>query len=78
MTISEMEGVSTVDIYDSRWMNDTRGFHVVESEANLYATFKVAAMRHSGSLRSKLHCHRLVGNIANIQCCQFQFSISTF
>ncbi len=42
MTISEIEGVSTVDIYDSRWMNDTRGFHVVESEANIYATFKVA------------------------------------
>jgi len=42
MTISETEGASTVDIYDSRWMNDTRGFHVVESEASPYATFRVA------------------------------------
>ncbi|MBR3923569.1 MAG: hypothetical protein IKJ45_10670, partial [Kiritimatiellae bacterium] len=42
MTISETEGASIVDIYDSRWMNDTRGFHVVEAEASPYATFRVA------------------------------------
>jgi hypothetical protein len=42
MTISETEGASIVDIYDSRWINDTRGFYVVESEASPYTTFRVA------------------------------------
>ena len=34
------------------------------------------AKSHSASLRSRWHCRRAAGNVANIQCCQYQFPIS--
>ena len=36
---------------------------------------QMAAMRHSGSLLLRLHCRKAVGNVVNIQCCQYQFSV---
>ena len=40
MTVSATGGVATVDLYDSRWMNDDRGFFVSVSEASPYASFR--------------------------------------
>jgi hypothetical protein len=40
MTVSPTGDVAKVDLYDSRWMNDTRGFQVVISDASPYASFK--------------------------------------
>ena len=37
--------------------------------------FLKAAIRHSGSLLLRWHCRRAVGNVVNIQCCQYQFSV---
>ena len=37
---------------------------------------RTVAIRHSGSLRLRWRCRRAAGNVANIQCCQYQFSES--
>ena len=38
--------------------------------------FLSVAIRHFGSLRLRLHCRKAaMKNVANIHCCQYQFSI---